>query len=401
VDSQFVQSVLGNHVVVVPEHVLAHVRDVRTWTNSNPVGTGPVAVVDKVGTQSYTLDRNPNYWQPGVPRFRCIERIASFSGDSALLEAVAGHVDLTDIFVPDAQQAYVAHDPAHFHYYYPARSPAIGLFVDDTVYPFSLVALRKAISLAIDRAKIAVAENGYAPTVDALGIDRVWPTWIPKQLVAQANALASYNPNAARKMLLAAGFSYDGSTLLDPKGNPVVMNATVITSWSDWYLDWSLITSDLARIGITVNVDATPDVGAWFHDAFRTTRATLLWNLAGHEETPYDYFVEHLDQTSFVPSGEDASRSGDWEHFSDAQATRLLDEFRATSDIRTQHRIAARVERIWLARLPFVPLYAAPLWSTYSTRYFVGFPSAANAYVQPEFNNSDYAVALTRIRPRG
>jgi hypothetical protein len=48
-----------------------------------------------------------------------------------------------------------------------------------------------------------------------------------------------------------------------------------------------------------------------------------------------------------------------------------------------------------------VPLYAAPHWSTYSTRYFAGFPSAANDYIQPEFGSSNYVVALTRIRPRG
>ena len=401
VDSQFVQSVLGNHVVIVPEHVFAHIRNVGAWTNPNPVGTGPFAVVEKVGTESYTLDRNPNYWQPGLPQFKCIERITSFSGDAALLEAVTGHVDLTDTLVQNAQQAYVDHDPAYFHYYYPAHSPGIGLFFDDTVYPFSLVPLRKAISLAIDREKITVAEYGYAPTVDALGIDHIWPTWIPKQLAAEANALASYNPNAARQTLLAAGFRYDGSTLRDPKGNPVVLNATVIASWADWYADWSLIASDLERVGITVNVNTTPDVGAWFQDAFATKRATLLWNTAGDERTPYDYFAEHLATTSFVPSGQDASHTGDWEHFSDSQATRLLREFRSASDIQTQHQIAAKLERIWLDKLPFVPLYAAPLWSIYSTRYFVGFPSTAQDYIQPEFNNSDYVVALTRIRQRG
>jgi peptide/nickel transport system substrate-binding protein len=128
---------------------------------------------------------------------------------------------------------------------------------------------------------------------------------------------------------------------------------------------------------------------------------TLLWNLAGHEETPYDYFDEHLDRASFVPSGHDAAPTGDWAHFADAQATRLLGGFRATIDIRTQTP-GRRANRTYLARqAAFVPLYAAPFWSTYSTRYFVGFPSAANDYIQPEFNNSDYVVALTRIRPRG
>jgi hypothetical protein len=46
-----------------------------------------------------------------------------------------------------------------------------------------------------------------------------------------------------------------------------------------------------------------------------------------------------------------------------------------------------------------VPLFAAPQWSTYSTKYFVGFPNERDFYVEPLLSNSDYVVALTRIRP--
>jgi hypothetical protein len=48
-----------------------------------------------------------------------------------------------------------------------------------------------------------------------------------------------------------------------------------------------------------------------------------------------------------------------------------------------------------------VPLFVGPTWSTYSTRYFTGFPSADNYYLLPSFSTSDYVVALTRIKPVG
>jgi peptide/nickel transport system substrate-binding protein len=400
VDSQFIETVLANNLVILPEHILAHVKSIKTWRNPNPVGTGPFTVVERVGTQSYTLGRNPHYWQAGRPRFACIERVGSTSTESALLQMDTGAVDLSNNLIPNAQKAYVAHDPAHFHYFYPATEPGIGLFLDDTRYPFSIVALRKAISLAIDRRKLRLAEYQYAPTVDALGIDHVWRGWIARSVAAQAKELATYDPTAARRLLLSAGFTYSGTTLLDPRGSPVVMNATVIASWADWYADWGLIIDELQQIGITVKLDATPDIGAWFGDAFATKQATLLWNTADDTTTPYAYFTEHLDQSSFVPSGSSAEVSGDWEHFSDGEATRLLAQFRSTSDSAAQHRLAARLEQIWLDKLPFVPLFAAPLWSTYSTRYFVGFPGTGNDYVQPDMASPDYVVALTRIRPR-
>jgi peptide/nickel transport system substrate-binding protein len=401
IDSMFISSVLANNVRVVPEHVFAHVKNVGGWLNPHPVGTGPFAVVERFGDQSYVLGRNPHYWRTHAPSFACIERVIGSSTESAVLQMVRGEVDLTQAMVPNVRKALVSHDPAHLHYFYPARSPGIGLFLDDSVYPFSVVALRKAISLAIDRKELsAFAEYHYAPTVDALGINRVWPNWISKAAAAEAARLSTYKPQRARQLLLAAGFRYHSGTLVDPRGRPVVINAKVVASWVDWYTDWRLIASNLGQIGIKVNLDAVPDLGAWLSDALSTKTATLLWNTAGDTQSPYDYFKEHLDASSFIPSGRNADSTGNWEHFQSAPATQLLAKFRETTDPATQHRIAGQLEQIWLRTLPFVPLFAAPTWSTYSTRYFVGFPSARNDYVQPDFTDSDYVVALTRIRPR-
>jgi hypothetical protein len=47
-----------------------------------------------------------------------------------------------------------------------------------------------------------------------------------------------------------------------------------------------------------------------------------------------------------------------------------------------------------------VPLFSGPVWSTYSTRYFIGYPTEADYYLPPGFSTAAYAVALTRIRPR-
>ena len=400
-DSQFVSAVLAG-VVVVPEHVFAHVKNVGAWSNRDPVGTGPFDVVRQFGTQSYTLGRNPHYWQPGVPRFSCIQRIASSSAESALFQMLAGAVDLTNDLFPNVQKAYVAHDPAHFHYYYPAEAPGVGLFLDDTVYPFSLVALRKAISLAIDRPKLTLAEYRYAPPVDALGIDRIWPQWLTASAAAEARSLATYDPDAARRVLLVAGFTYAGTTLVDPHGDPVKIDAIVPGGWPDWYADMGLISDELRSIGIDFSVDAKPDFGAWYPDAAAIKEATILWDNAGDTASPYVYFKEHLDPASFVPPGRDASATGNWERFGDPAAVPLLEAFRSTADPAAQHRIAGRLENLFLADLPFVPLFAEPTWSTYSTRHFTGFPSAADDYVQPDFQTSpEYVVALTRIRPRG
>jgi hypothetical protein len=63
-----------------------------------------------------------------------------------------------------------------------------------------------------------VAEYGYASPVDAIGINRAWPGWVDRASAEDARKLATYDPGAARRTLLAAGFSYRGNELIDPKG---------------------------------------------------------------------------------------------------------------------------------------------------------------------------------------
>jgi peptide/nickel transport system substrate-binding protein len=399
-DSTFVSSVLSNNVMVVPEHVFSKIRSVETWMNPNPVGTGPFAVVERFGDEGYTLGRNPHYWLQGAPHIPCIQRILGTSNESALLQMVQGHVDFSNAFIPNAEKALVAHDPEHFHFFYPAGSTPVGLFLDDTRYPYSLVAFRKALSLAIDRTTLSkLAEYGYAPRVDAIGIDHIWKGWMDPRIAAEAKRLASYDPPAARRMLLEAGFTYTDEALVDPRGHRVVIKAKVPDGWSDWVAAWGIITRNLRDIGIKVDVELAPSWNEWEPDASSTKVATLFWNNFVDGPTPYTYFWAHLDRAAFVPAGHSADATGNWEHFQSPEGTRLLKAFRSTFDPRVQHRLATRIEQLWLDTLPYVPLFAGTVWSINSTRSFVGFPSEHDYYVQPATSSSDFVVALTRIRP--
>ena len=399
-DSTFVDSVLANNLRVVPEHVFAKVGNISAWSNPDPVGTGPFAVIERFDSQGYTLGRNPHYWLKGAPRIPCILRVPSASGESAILQMVNGDIDLTNNYVPNVEKTYVSHDPRYFHYFYSAATTPVGLYFDDTKFPYSLAPFRKAISRAIDRETISrFAEFGYAPPVDAIGINRIWNDWVDPPLRAAARRLASYSPAEARRMLVAAGFTYRQGALFDPRGNRVSIKTKVIAGWTDWVTAWEIIGRNLGDIGVRVDVEAVPTWGAWQPDAFSTRITTLLWSNAPTGPTPAPYFAQNLDRAAFVPSGQSAEGTGNWAHFQSAEGTRLLEAFRSTLDQDEQRRIVSKLGRLWLDVLPFVPLFAGPQWSTYSTKHFVGFPSRSNFYIQPSFQTSDYVVALTRIRP--
>ena len=194
---------------------------------------------------------------------------------------------------------------------------------------------------------------------------------------AQAKALATYNPTAAKATLTAAGFTYKGSKLIDPKGNPVTLNIHVISGWSDWVASNQIITKNLQAIGIDSNVALEPDWNSWYPNASSTKNPTLLWQ-NGAQASPYGFFNANLSSNAYIPSGQDATNTGNWEHYKTTRATTLLNQWKATLDPKKQQAIATQLEKIWLQQLPIVPLFIGPRWSTYSTKYFHCFDSPKN-----------------------
>jgi peptide/nickel transport system substrate-binding protein len=400
-DSQFIASTL-NGAFVVPQHIWANVADPKNFTNPNPVGSGPFDVISNFTTQSYTLNKNPRYWLAGAPKIPCLQYVQASSNDAALALIQSGQVDWTHNFVPNVAKAYVAKDPKHFHAFYATTAYPISLVFDNTQYPYSLVAFRKALSYAIDRSTVSkLGEYGYAPPTDALGLGGLFSNWYTPAIKTAAKAAATYNPEKAKSTLTAAGFTYKGSQLMDPKGNPVSLDIHVISGWSDWVASNQIITKNLSAIGINSKVALEPDWGSWQPNAMSTKNPTLLWQIAP-QGSPYGYFLNTLSQATYTPSGADASNTGNWSHFFDPAATSLINKWRAALDPAAQKQLFQQAATLFLKDQPIVPLFIGPRWSTYSTKYFHCFTTPKNFYGDPIFTTSpDNVLSFTRICPGG
>ena len=401
VDSQFIAATL-NGQFVVPQHIWSKVADPTTFLNSHPVGSGPFNQVAKFNTQDYVLGKNPHYWLKGSPHIPCLEYVQAASNDAALALIQSGQVDWTHNFVPNVEQAYEAKDPQHYHAFYATTAYAQSLVFDDTQYPYSLVAFRKALSLAIDRNSISkLGEYGYAPPTDALGLTGLFSKWYTPAIRSAAKAAATYDPNKAKAMLQAAGFTYKGSQLIDPKGNPVSLDIHVISGWSDWVASDQIIAKDLSAIGISSKVALEPDWNSWYPNAASTKNPTLLWQGAS-QASPFSYFLSNLSQAQYIPSGQDATNTGNWEHFYDPASTSILNNMRASLDPKQQQADFVKLANMFLKDQPIVPLFIGPRWSTYSTKYFHGFTSPKNAFTDPIFTQApDNILNFTRILPGG
>ena len=402
VDSQFIASTL-NLAFVVPQHIWSKVKDPATFTNSHPVGTGPFTNISRFTTQDYVFSKNASYWQAGKPLIGCLEYVQAASNDSALALIQSGQVDWTHNFVPNVESAYEAKDKAHYHAFYATTAYPQSLVFDDTQYPYSLVPFRKALSMAIDRSTISkLGEYGYAPPTDAIGLNWLFPQWVTDAGVkAQAKALATYSPTNAKKLLTDNGFTYQGSKLIDPQGNPVNLDIHVISGWSDWVASDQIIAKNLQAIGIDSSVKLEPDWNSWYPNASSTKNPTLLWQVGG-QGSPFGFFNANFSNNAYVASGQDATNTGNWEHYKSDQGTALLAQWKASLDPTKQHAAALQLEKLWLQELPIVPLFVGPRWSTYSTKYFHCFDSPKNHFGDPIFTTfPDNLLSFTQICPGG
>ena len=124
----------------MPKHVFSKVADINKFLNPNPVGSGPFTQVAKFSGQSYVLNKNPKYWQAGMPKAPCVQYIQATSNDAALLQIRSGQADWTHNFVPNVEKAYIAKDPLHYHAFYDNTAYAQSLMFDTGQYPYSLPA---------------------------------------------------------------------------------------------------------------------------------------------------------------------------------------------------------------------------------------------------------------------
>src|SRR3954471_7512796 len=401
-DSQFIAATL-NRQFIVPKHVWSKQAKPATYLNPKPVGSGPFTQFGRFTTQDYVLNKNPSYWKTGTPKIPCIEYQEAISNDAALLLIQSGKVDWTHNFVPNVEQAYVAKDKAHYHAFYATTAYPISLMFDDTQYPYSIVQFRQALSMAINRSDVSkLGEYGYAPPTDAIGLNGIFPSWITDPAVkTEAKRLATYNPTAAKKLLTDNGFTYKGSKLYDPKGNPVSFEIHVISGWSDWVASLQVITKNLQDIGVDATTKLEPDFNSWYPGAAATKYATLLWQGAS-QGSPYGFFYANMHQNAYTASGVDATATGNWEHFQNTNATNLLNQWKVTLDPAKQHTISNQLGSLWLQQMPIIPLFIGPRLSTYSTKYFHCFTSPKNYYTDPIFTQfPDNVVAFTRICPGG
>jgi peptide/nickel transport system substrate-binding protein len=378
-DSTFIWGLSNYHIV--PEHIWSKVaaKDLATFTNPNPVGSGPLTDIKYVKPQQIEVCRNDNYYLENRPYIDCIT-FRSYNDNSQIQPALMkGEIDWGSNFIADVENTFVAADPKNNHFWYPAND-AIHLYVNTKEKPFDNLNVRQALSMALNRDEIVdIAAYGY-PTANfnAGGIAELYAPFINKKISDKYKWITTYNPEKAKQLLDEAGYKdTDGDGFREMDGKNIDFDINVVNGWTDWIQVVQMVTEYFEEIGIKANVK-TVDWSV-YDSGLKDSTYKMSINWSKVATNPIEAY-----QTYFLTSQIGKSwHAGHGVH--SAEIDTLINSFGLTNDAKKQQVILDKLQEFTAENLPFIPLFSNATWFQYSTAKFVGWPSEENPYVQPSF----------------
>lgn len=368
---------------IVPKHVWEKEADPVTFVNEQPVATGPF-LPESFNQRQLVLKRNPNYWQADKIKVNQLVFTKGEGNQVDNLKLARGEYDAQGNFVPNIEQAYVAQDPEHNKYWFPAGG-AIGLGMNLGKAPFNDVEFRRAMAYAINREEIInKAQFGYVSQASQTGL--VLPgqkDWLPAGI--ENDGMFPFDQAEATKILEAAGYNKGGDgKFLNKEGQPMEFTFLVQSGWTDWIQAAQVIQTNLQALGLTVNVQTpTPET-------VESQRAAgdydMLFVVHGGACNMYDNFY-YLDSR--------APATTNYIFHKNPEVDELIDQLRTKVDVEEQKQVVGELATYSVEQFPTVPLWYGANWFEYSTRRAEGWPNAENPYAKP----GDSFLVITNLVP--
>jgi peptide/nickel transport system substrate-binding protein len=386
-------------VPILPQSVWGSVTNPTTFTDATPVGTGPY-ILKSFTPQGFTMTKNPKYWQESLIHVDNVYFPVYTSNTGALDALFSGTIDWTGNFIPGLTKSFVDTAP-QYHHFWEAPGSTNALMPNLHQWPTNQLAVRKAISLAINRSVVATeGEAGLENAVtNTSGI--TLPTFSAWSAPAASDTVsATGSASAAEQVLTAAGYKKNSSGFFALGGKEVTVTLIAPSAYTDYSEVGSLVAQELKSAGINASFNGIT-VNAWNADM-----ASGSFSLAEHWSnnglTPYNLYDNWLNSALDTKAA-----TGDYERLNDPALDADLTKLAGASTVTEQTAALAPIESYVAANLPVIPVTTASEWFEYNSQHFVGWPTQADPYEtgQPSGTNNSAGsgtdeVVLLHLSPR-
>jgi peptide/nickel transport system substrate-binding protein len=381
---------------IVPKHIWEGIKDPATDTNKTPVGSGPYTLKTFTPQTTTLVARTDGYWQD-LPQVKEL-RYTSYTDNNAQTTALSdGSAEWSFVFIPNYKTVFIDKDPAHYKVWAPPILGIHGLYINTAKAPFDNVALRKAMSMVVNREDIFnQASAGYFhPLVSSVtGLPSpAGDAFVAPEYKGKNQAV---DVEGAKKVLADAGFKLNGTTLNDPSGKPVKITLTDPSGWSDYQTSLEIVKDNFAQIGIAATVDKA-NQDAWFRNVEEGKfDATFRWTNGG--ATPYDIYQTVMDGKVMKKIGT-ASPGGNFGRFNSPEATAALAAYANAADDAARTTALNTIQKIFVEQVPMIPVGADNIGMAYSTKNWVGWPDDTNPYGAGQPTQANALDVVLHLKP--
>src|SRR5215469_15703811 len=368
---------------ILPQHIWSKAGEASAFTDPNPVGTGPY-VLGNYTSQGFTMVPNKYYWQP-VP----VKKVyfPAYTTNTAATNALfSGQIDWTGNFIQGLKSNFVDKNPSeHISWENPGATNV--LIPNMTTWPTNQLAVRQAISAAIDRTAIGTqGEDGQeGPISSASGLTSpLFDAWASSGSASSSSPTA--NAAAAQSILTKAGYKKDSAGFYALNGKEVALKIEDPAAYTDYAQDDQIIVSELKAAGINASPNLTSTPAIWNTDlANGNFQLTMHWGNGGI--TPYNMYDNWLDHTLV----QGANTAGDYGRLNDAGVQSMLTKIAGDQPGSSQQVSDFQPLLKYVAtNLPVIPTVFSAQWFEANSAHFTGWPTQDNPYQtgQPSGSNN-------------
>jgi peptide/nickel transport system substrate-binding protein len=372
-------------VPIVSQHIWSKVKNPVTYTDANPVGTGPFTL-KSFSPQSYLLTANKTYWQK-APKIGGLRFITYKDNQSQTNALVGGQADWGGTYIADAQKTYV--DKSSNNHYWAPVAGVDGLIPNLEKWPLSDLAVRQAISLGVNRKQVGAASDS-PPATNVTGLPQ--PAYAADVSPQYKGVNFKQDTKKAEATLAAAGYTKGSNGYYEKGGKTVEFSISFPASYTDIASRVQVLVAELKDIGIKLDVDTTS-----VNDINTLTASGDFESTMGYpvNSAPraFSFYNDMINPNLYYPIGKSTPTFQNIERFQNADAKKLFNEYPlATTDAQRQ-QIVDKIQTIFVNELPVIPMFYWGSYGDWSTAKVTGWPTPSNPYFVP-YPNEVVALKL-------
>jgi peptide/nickel transport system substrate-binding protein len=347
---------------VVPKHIWA-AQDLNTWTNPDPVGTGPVTLAS-FSAQQVTLATRTDYWG-GAPKMKTVKIIPT-SQDAVKAQLLRGEVDWAATSWPGADKEYVSVDPEHHQYQQYATGRAYALVFNAAKAPFDDPDLRRALSLTIPRTDIVATLNRPGTEAGPTGLaEQVYGDWLAEEYRDSDPAV---DAEGAKEALSAGGFTVqNGALVKDGKAYTPTLSFNQDYGWGA-YAD-IIVNSWQKTFGLTVKTVGVPSVNLYEQQQLGDFDMTVAEIGGPGVFATYAGFNSKYTK----PLGQKAPAN--FGRFTDPDLDAAIQAMAGTDDEGELKDLAKDAQKVVVDQVPFAPIYNSYWFININSKRWTGWPT--------------------------